>query len=188
MRAELKQDINSILKEAITAIKQNDTQKLKEISDHTLHDASIYQDKYSTSIAVIVYSLSKVFDRNKYREYEGWKDFYMICIRHLERAKEDLAMDQFAKYNNEIKQLYKTISKIEKELGTFINEVLKHAQIKKASKIYEHGISIGRTAELLGVSSWELMDYIGQTKIPEMGPTDTKNVKERLEFTKKLFS
>ncbi len=70
MRAEIKQDIISIIKDALLAIKQDDTEKLKEISNHTLHDASIFQDKHSTSIAVIVYSLSKIFEKNKYKEYK----------------------------------------------------------------------------------------------------------------------
>ncbi len=188
MKAETKQDIISILKDAITAVKQGDTEKLREISDHTIHDASIFQDKYSISIAVVVYSLSKIFERNKYKEYENWNEFYMKCLKHLEKAKESLSLDQEGSYNGEINGLYKTISQTEKRLGNFITEVLNQAEIKKGSKIYEHGISIGRTAELLGISAWDLMAYVGQTKIPEMGPIETRSVKERLDFAKKLFS
>ncbi|MFH1211165.1 MAG: hypothetical protein V1645_04610 [archaeon] len=187
MRAEIKQDIISIIKEALAAIKQNDTEKLREISDHTIHNASIYQDKNSTSIAVIIYSLSKVFEKHEYKEYKNWKDFYMKCIKNLEQAKYNLTMDQVGRYSTNIKTLFRLISEIEQQLGMFITEVLKQAQIKKASKIYEHGISIGRTAELLGVSQWELMAYTGQTKISEIAP-GTKSVKERLKFTRQLFS
>ncbi len=187
MRAEIKQDIISIINEALTAIRQEDMQKLREVSDHTIHDASIYQDKYSTSIAVIIYSLSKVFEKNKYKQYENWKEFHMKCIKKLEQARENLIMEQVGRYNGNIKMLYKLISDIEKELGMFITQVLNQAEIKKASRIYEHGISIGRTAELLGISPWDLMSYVGQTKIPEMVP-ETKSAKERLEFAKKLFS
>ncbi|MEM4245202.1 MAG: hypothetical protein QXR60_03295, partial [Candidatus Nanoarchaeia archaeon] len=160
----------------------------KEISDHTIHDASIYQDKNATSIAVVIYSLAKIFDKHKYKEYENWNEFYMKCTKHLEKARESLIMEHISRYHREIKTLYKLISEIEKELGMFITEVLKQAEIKKASRIYEHGISIGRTAELLGISPWDLMTYVGQTKIPEMGPEEVKTIKERLEFTKKLFS
>lgn len=188
MRAEIKQDIISILKEALMAIKEKDTEKLREISDHTIHNASIFQDKHSTSIAVIIYSLSKIFEKNKYKEYENWNEFYTRCAKHLEKAKDYFVMENFNRYNREIKSIYASISQIEKQLGTFITEVLRQAEIKKASRIYEHGISIGRTAELLGISEWDLMGYVGQTKIPEMGPAEAKPVKERLEYTKKLFS
>jgi len=187
MRAEIKQDIISIIKEALAAIKQNDTEKLREISNHTIHNASIYQDKNSTSIAVIIYSLSKIFEKQEYKEYKNWKDFCMKCIKNLEQAKYNLTMDQVGRYNSNIKTLLRLISEIEQQLGMFITEVLKQAQIKKASRIYEHGISIGRTAELLGISQWELMTYVGQTKIAEMAP-ETKSVKERLKFTRQLFS
>lgn len=188
MRAEIKQDITSILKDALLTIKQNDTEKLRKISDHTIHDASIFQDKHSTSIAVIIYSLSKIFEKNNYKEYENWNLFKMKCVKHLEKAKDYLAIDQEKKYNNEIKMLYRLIAEIEKELGMFITQVLNQAEIKKGSRIYEHGISIGRTAELLGISPWDLMSYVGQTKIAEMGPAEKKSVKERMDFTKKLFS
>lgn len=188
MREEIKQDIISIIKEALAAIKQNDNEKLREISDHMVHDASIFQDKYSTSIAVIIYSLSKIFEKNKYKQYENWNEFYMKCSKQLEQARENLMMDQVGRYNRNITTLYMIISRIEKKLGTFITEVLNQAEIKKASRIYEHGISIGRTAELLGISTWDLMSYVGQTKISEMGPAEKIPVKERLNFTKKLFS
>ncbi len=188
MKAETKQDITSILKDAITAIKQEDTEKLREISDHTIHDASIFQDRHSISIAVVIYSLSKIFEKNKYKKYENWNEFYMKCLKHLEKAKDSLTLEQVNSYNKEINGLYRAISQIEKKLGTFITEVLNQAEIKKGSRIYEHGISIGRTAELLGISTWDLMTYVGQTKIPEMGPIEKKPVKERLDFAKKLFS
>lgn len=188
MKQQIKQDIISIIKESLIAIRKNDTDKLREISDHTIHDASIFQDRHSTSIAVIIYSLSKIFEKERYKEYPNWKEFCMKCIKHLEVAQESLSRNRVPKYNREIKSLYKLISKIEEKFGIFITEVLRQAEIKKASRIYEHGISVGRTAELLGISPWDLMTYVGQTKIMEAGPIEKKSVKERLEFTKKLFS
>lgn len=187
MKEEIKRDISSILKEAAIAIRKKDIKKLKEISDHTIHDASIFQDNYSTPIAVVTYSLSKIFEKNNYKQYGNWNEFCARCIKHLEKARRYMETNQIGRYNGEIKNLYRMISQIEKEAGAFLTEVINQAQIKKGSKIYEHGISMGRTAELLGISSWELMSYVGQTKISDE-MLETKPVKERLETARKLFS
>lgn len=187
MREEIKKDISTILKEASIAIKKRNIAKLKEISDHTIHDASIFQDNYSMPIAVVAYSLSKIFEKNNYKQYKNWNEFCARCTKHLEKAKTYIETNQLGKYNGEIKNLYRLISEVEKETGNFLTEVINQAQIKKGSRIYEHGISMGRTAELLGISSWELMSYVGQTKISDE-MLETKPVKERLDTARKLFS
>ena len=187
MKDVVREDILSILDDAIDAIKNNDIQKLRDISDHTVHDASIYQDKYSISIAVVIYSLSKIFQKNKYKQFEGWDRFYNGCMKNLEEARSALLRKDTKAYDRELKYLYKDISGLEHKLGDYITEVLNQAQIKKSGKVYEHGLSAGRAAELLGVTKWELMSYLGQTKIVDAQPLTTKSVRERLNFTKKLF-
>lgn len=187
MREEVREDILSILSDAIKAIEQNDTQQLMEISDHTVHDASIFQDKYSTSIAVIIYSLSKIFQKHQYRHFKEWDRFYKRCLSDLKKSEQALLKKDVSAFDQKIKDLYKTISTLEHKFGLYITEVLNQAQIKKSGKVYEHGISAGRAAELLGITPWELMTYLGQTKIIDTMPVPTKSVKERLKFTKKLF-
>lgn len=187
MKDIVRHDILTILDEVLQAIKTKDTQKLIDLSDHTMHDASIYQDKYSISIAVIIYSLSKIFQKNAYKAFRGWENFYDKCIDYLTYAKSDLSKDDYKGYDENLKKLYKAISNLEHKLGKYITEVLNQAQIKKGGKIYAHGISTGRAAELLGVSTWELMSYIGYTKIVDANPLVTKKVKARLELAKKLF-
>jgi len=187
MKDVVREDILEILDKAISAFKQNDAQKLREISNHTIHDASIYQDNYSVSIAVVMYSFSKIFQKNEYKVMEGWEKFYERCLKDLNKAREALLKKDFKNYDRKLKELYKSISGLEHKLGEYITEVLGQAQIKKSGKIYEHGLSIGRAAEILGVSKWELMGYIGHTKISDTQPLATKSVKERLKFTKGLF-
>jgi len=187
MKDVVREDILAILDDALDAIKDNDIQKLRDISDHTIHDSSIYQDKYSISIAVVMYSLSKIFQKNMYKQFKGWKRFYESCMKNLNESKSALLKNDIDSYDKELKDLYKDISGLEHKLGIYITEVLNQAQIKKSGKVYEHGLSVGRAAELLGVSKWELMRYLGQTKIIDSQPLATKSVKERLKFTKKLF-
>ena len=78
------------------------------------------------------------------------------------------------------------ISKADSTLDLYIQHVIDEANVKKASKIYDHGISLGQTAQLLGISHWELMRYVGHTKIPE-GVIEKVNIKVRLNYVYGLF-
>ena len=59
--------------------------------------------------------------------------------------------------------------------------------INKASRIYEHGISMQRTAELLGISEWELSEYAGRTGISDVNLSITMDIKTRIEKAMELF-
>jgi len=122
MKDIVRNDILTILDEVLQAIKTKDIQKMIDLSDHTLHDASIYQDKYSISVAVIIYSLSKIFQKNKYKSFRGWENFYEKCIDYISNAKSDLSKDDYKGYDENLKKLYKTISNLEHKLGRYISQ------------------------------------------------------------------
>ena len=58
--------------------------------------------------------------------------------------------------------------------------------VSKKAEVKPYGISIGKTAELLGVSKWDLMEYIGRTGIYDMGESISMNMEERIKFTRSL--
>ena len=51
--------------------------------------------------------------------------------------------------------------------------------------MHEHGISVARTAEILGIGQWELMNYIGKTWGPEF--VSDQDVQKRIAVARKLF-
>ena len=61
MNPIVKKDILNILRESVSVIKQGELFKLKELSDHVIHNATIFQDQYSITIAVTIYSMSKIY-------------------------------------------------------------------------------------------------------------------------------
>ena len=63
------------LKEAKRALKIRDAVKIKELSNQTIHSASIYQDPDNIAIAVVLYALSKLVERKAYQDYKGWENF-----------------------------------------------------------------------------------------------------------------
>jgi len=188
MKESERQDLISVLRDAIRAIKEGDIINLRDVSDHTLHDSSIFQDTHSTSIAVIIYSLSKIYQKNQYRLYKNWNEFNKKCISLLGEALSEIKKGNIKGYAFRIKEIYKLISSLETKFGMYITEVLNQSRIKKSSRIFEHGISAGRAAEMLGISTWDLMKYLGQTKIIDTRPMLTKSIKERLKYAREIFA
>src|SRR4030066_2122978 len=83
---EEKENVLRILQETKTAMSNNDSVKLKELSNQTIHTASITQDPDNIAVAVAVYSLSKIVERKEYQTFAGWKDFYKTIIFSVENS------------------------------------------------------------------------------------------------------
>lgn len=183
----IKEDILNVLKKGIRAIKKDDVRLLKDLSNNTIHDASIYQDTHSTSIAVLMYSLFKIFQRSDYRGYKDWKTFYATILENLEDAYHSLNKGKIRDYELAINNIFNIIHRLDSRLKYYIKDVFVEAKIHKASRLHEHGISVNRTAEILGVNEWELMEYVGRTGISDVELNITKDVKERLDYARSLF-
>ncbi len=184
MNETVKNDILTIISRTIEILKvkeEKDLVELKNLSNHTIHNASIFQDEDSVSIAILIYSLSKIIERKS-----GELDFKPI-ISILNLSFKCLKKDDTYEYRKTIKEIFRMVSRIDSKLKLYIGEVIRQAQIKKGGQLYKHGISLARAAEILGVSQWELMNYIGHTKITDIS-TEGVSVKSRLEFTRRLFS
>jgi len=180
MNKIIKDDIIKVLARALDILNNEPANitELKELSNHTIHNASIFQDKDSVSIALIIYSLSKIFERGQ----------TIDDVKYLFKdAFDSLKNNNFSEYQKIIQDLFKVISVYDNKFSAYIEEVITQAEIKKSSKLYEHGLSLGRASEILGISKWELMSYIGNTKINDV--EDSKvDVVDRIKFTKTLFN
>lgn len=177
MDETVKVDIIRVLDDASKMIERNDVIGLKELSNHTIHNASIFQDQDSVTIAVIIYTLAKIFER------EGKVDLTIVPM--LNTSRRNLFDNNYEVYKENITKLYDLIKKRDGKNKLYIQQVIEKAGVKKSSKIYEHGVSLAQAASILGVSQWELMSYVGHTQIPEaFEPT---NLKKRLSTARKLF-
>jgi len=181
------ENVLRILKETKEAIKEEDNIKLKNLSNQTVHTASVSQDPENIAIAVIVYSLSKILERPKYREYSSSEKLFNefgICIDNLIIDIKEKNSKRFAK---ELTHFRAKINKLSGKLKIYVQEVFRKASINKASRIYEHGISMERTAKLLGITMFELANYAGQTGISDVPESNTADVKSRIKLAMEMF-
>ena len=183
MNETIREDALSTLDQVIAILRvkeEKDIQELKELSNHTIHNASVFQDDCSVSVAVVVYALSKIIERNPERLD------YSKFLKILEKARKSVANNEDYNFSLSIKALFFEISRIDNRLKGYMQEVINEAQIKKGCKLCEHGLSTARASQIMGVSQWELMKYLGNTNLNEHSAGI--DVKTRVKFARGLFS
>jgi ribosomal protein S15P/S13E len=180
--------ILKVLQQTKEAVKKQDSIKLKELSNQTIHSASIHQDAESIMVAVVIYSLSKILERTHYQRYGSWQRFFKSFMRHIDHTISALNENNQGKFRKELKKIRKEINNLTGHFKKHIQDVFKKASINKASKIYEHGISMEKTAKLLGITLWELAEYTGQTSISDVNLNATLPIKERIKTAMGAFS
>jgi glutaredoxin-related protein len=183
---EEKEHILDVLKGVDSALKTNDAGAINRLSNEVIHHSSIHQDTDIISVAVIVYALSKLIEREDLKKYSNWNTFYNSYIKGIKKSINALEENKIDSFRKEIKKLRKDVEKISGKLKPYIQDVFEKAQINKASKIYEHGISMEKTAKILGVTVWELAEYSGQ-KQQDAGFTTTMPIKQRIKIAEEVF-
>jgi len=181
------ENILRIMKESREALEKKDSYKLKVLSDQTLHTATIYQDADNLVVAVLAYSIAKIVERESYQRLEGWDIFYNALIKNMDAAILSLETGDYTKFMDYLGKIRNSINKIEGDLSNYIRDIFYKAQVNKAFKLYEHGLSAEQTASILGVSLWDLATYIGQTTVSESHLNEAIPVKDRIKLAESFF-
>jgi hypothetical protein len=182
MPKAVRKDLLKVLKKAQRYINSQDSKKLKHLSEFSIDTAGVFQDQDSLAVAVVMYAISKLLER------WGFESEYADEARNLLGSSQFLLeQGKFGEYRDEIKKLFEFTSAIDKQFRVYLDHVLEKARIKKGSTLYEHGISAARASELLGIGQWELLSYIGKTRIHDAIET-VPDVEQRLKFARTLFN
>ncbi len=174
-----------ILESTRVAVAEGDPLRLRDLSNQTIHSASYVQDGGSIALAVLVYTLSKLIERNDHQKIKNWPMFVKKLDGWFVLAIKAVREDNQNAYESYLEQARKSLATISISIKPYIQEVLRKASINKASRIYEHGISLGKTAQLLGINQWELAEYTGQK---HEGGYATIDARKRVQIAMKFFS
>lgn len=179
--------ILKILKKVKKAIERDNTSELKNLSNQTIHSSSINQDNENISLAVTIYALGKIFERTDYRKLKGWDNFYSLVMKSLENSINSLEKNDIDGFKTHFLFMGKAINKISGKLKDYIKHVFDKAKVNKASRIHEHGISLEKTAKLLGTTLYDLASYTGKSGIPDVSFNKTVNMEDRIKLVERFF-
>src|SRR3989338_2786683 len=122
---EERDNILRILSESRQAIKEHDLVKLKELSNQTVHSASIASDTDSILVAVIIYSLGKIIERTT--EY-GKKECGSICkfsMTELQKAETALKKNDEATFKESLESIMSFVGKSSPDLKKDVQDILR---------------------------------------------------------------
>ncbi len=182
-----KENVLRILTETKQALEKGDALKIKNLSNQTINIASFTQDPDNIAVAVFIYSIGKILERENYRQLPGWDVFYKTIEVSLENSIKDIEKNNSDKFRKDFEAIHSVLGKLSGKLKEYIEFVFRKAKINKASRLYEHGISMEQTAKLLGISMYELAEYAGQTGIPDVVESKTINIKDRIKIAMEIF-
>ncbi len=182
-----RENVLRIFREAETAIEKGDNVRLKTLSDETIHTASITQDADNLAVAVMIYSLSKILERENYRKLKGWGEFYSLIKKSVGRILVALEKNDEGEISRSMDVFRSAVEKLSGNLKEYIADVFQKARINKASRIYEHGVSMEKTAKLLGITMWELAEYSGQKRTADESPNHPSSAKQRIKIAMEIF-
>jgi hypothetical protein len=138
-------------------------------------------------VAVVVYSLAKIVEREGYRKMDGWDEFYATITKNLDLSIKLVKAGDYEKFLVSMGKIRNSINEIKGDLSVYIRDIFYKAGINKAFKLYEHGLSAEKTASLLGVSLWDLAGYIGQSSVSESHYNEALPVAERVKLVEGFF-
>jgi DNA-binding FrmR family transcriptional regulator len=186
---EVCKDIIAVLAEARGALLKYDSRVLSEASNHTIHCIGVYQSQRALYAAIIIYALSKIVEKETVKEQhpEEFEDFVRGMAENLEAAAEFVEKKDFKKFDSAVKGMLEQISEFDKSFSSYVQKVIEFAKLKKGASIYEHGISLSSVAKMLGVSKWDLMEKVSETKVYEKKETKAIAPRQRIIKAKKIL-
>ncbi len=184
---EERENILKIFQETKEAVLRGDVAKIKNLSNQTTNTASLTHDPDNIAVAVIVYSLSKIIEREDYKKFPGWSEFYNTYISSIDKIIEALKRKDDEAFRENIEIIRGAMGKLSGKLKIYIQDVFRRASINKASRIYDHGISMETTAKLLGISLFELASYAGEKEASDIPESKTINVESRIKLAMEMF-
>lgn len=182
-----RENILRIFKETKNAIKNDDSQKLSELSNQTINTAARTHDPDNIATAVVVYSIGKVIARLDYRREKGWSLFYRTINKVVDNLIIAIEKNDEDAFQSNVNMFRSAVNKLSGRLRQYIQDVFRNASINKASRLYAHGTSMEETAKLLGITMFDLAEYAGKTGIGDSPENTTIGAKQRIKLAMEIF-
>jgi len=178
IKKELSYDLDRTIK-ILELREEKDAEEFKILSDHVIEDLASHKNLDVVSIAVLIYSIYKVVNQLNVQDYTE-------LIKQLKQARDYLQKGNLGNYNRILKNVYSLIRKTNTKVNEHLQDVMLAARIKKGTNLVLRGLSIGQAAGLMGLSNWDLQQYVGRTPILDER-YESLPAKERMITALKIF-
>jgi hypothetical protein len=172
--------IKSFVERSISAIRSKDALALRKVSSDAISEAAVDQHRELILLGLVDYGLSKMLSKTHYQEvnskfYEEILEHFRSCLRG---DKENLLFH--------LEAIEDMVIKLDETHGHYTENLIEQAKVKKASNLYYKGISLRRSAELMGIDEARLMDYVGSGRGHELKEGGSF-LKRRISNARRVF-
>lgn len=177
---EIKDGLIEVLNELKEILLHDNTiaADLRKLSNELIENVTIFKDKDSITISVMLYSLYKIFSKNSTIDKK-------ILIKLVDTALKN--EENPVNFRQSIRKLFDQIKKYDNHIDSNIMHIVNQAYINKGLSLYEHGLSIGHASEMMGISKWEIMGYLSGVQVVDTDENARIDCRDRLTFTRGLF-
>ena len=184
---EERKNLLVVLKKVSRSIERKNYFEIKKLSNKLVNHISAHHNPDLISVAIIIYALSKMIEREKFKEEKNWLGFYNSYLKNIGDMIVALEKDDIDIFRDEVEANRMLIRGLTGKLKIYIHDVFRRARINKASKLYEQGISMESTARILGVSLWDLSGYIGDRRVGTGNLAVTMSIRDRVKLAEEIF-
>lgn len=169
MEEENQENNHVDINEVEEAVRERSILKLRELAGRYSDNAAIDQDPTEIKLAMMTYSLNKIYGKIHLRAKT--KELDKNVMQKLKEKDYDTVLEE--------------IFRFDREHGLFHDGLENKAKIKIGSRLYSQGISLAQSASLVKVASNEIQDYVGDTK--EHDTHRGKTLEERLRKAREIL-
>ena len=84
-------------------------------------------------------------------------------------------------------RIWEAFKYFDKSFSKYVERVLDFSKIQKGIKLHQHGLSLNTVAKLVGVSEWDLMKKVGETKERNTAELTSQKIKDRYNLARKIL-
>lgn len=154
--------------------------KIRDMSDEILREAVLAEDGQLTDLSLICYAVFKISSKSTIRRSENWEPFKKEMLGMMRRAEEKPNTKE--ELGALLQDIIGMVSKFYDDYGLYVENVVHKARLKQGLRAYAMGLSLGRSADMVGVSKGELFKYVGATKVGEREGAPITGAMQRLSY------
>ncbi len=166
------------------AFESKDSFKLRGISEDAIKEAVLNNDKDLANIAILAYSLSKILSKLHFRRRDEWSKFEREAGKELAMFVGEVKTGYASQACNRVIEL---IREIDESAGNYAKNLVEKSRVKMASTAYALGMSLESAARLTDANKYELLRYVGITKVHDRPYTITISPAERYKILRRIL-
>jgi hypothetical protein len=159
--------------------------ELRGLSNRLIREAAIENNFGKAELGVIAYALHKIETKQHFLNNKKWHQVKVSISTSLNSALFAARNNNSTQLIEKLKDIIKSIVRIDAQLGNYAQGIYEKAKTKQASLAYSYGLSLAQAAELTGADKKELQSYIGFTKMIDE-EEEQKSIIERVDELRNL--